>query len=317
MFNPTSTTSVVDTEFVTTSGVTQPAPFQGIVVLPHQTVTAEVGTYVQDQQSIATSVVARSGQIVADELQVVSTGGVQGTALRLGTPGPVRHWVIPRTVDLTNGSSAVSVFNPTAMPEKVRVSTHLQNGSLFPDQAEVGPDTLWQVNTGTSSQIPALVNFSVIAEVVGAGDGIVVDRTVSAPSTSAAPQWGGLVALSSLEQGTPGEHVRSWIVPAPRTAGASPVAGARPFQLVVTNSGDHAVNVAVDRLSSSGPVALGPGSTFSLAPGAFAVIGPEAFAFRSDTLVLRASGPIGAVRDELPAAMPGVVSIEAIPEYRG
>jgi hypothetical protein len=153
LFNPTSTPDVVDMSFVTPAGVVHPINFQGLVLQPDQTQMEAVSAYVQNQARVSTSVVARTGRIVASELQLVA-GNSSGVAIVSGTPGAEPQWSIPQSLELQGGSSSIDIFNPGPETEAVTVQARLASGPLAPFRATVLPDTTWQIATSAQTRIP-------------------------------------------------------------------------------------------------------------------------------------------------------------------
>ena len=129
LFNPTSTPDVVDLTFVTPTAVVHPISFQGIVLQPGQTQVEDVGAYVQDQSSVATTVTTRTGRLVAGETQVFG-GGLSGLALVPGAPRAEPHWSIPQSQEVVGGASSIDIFNPGQTAETVTVHARLASGPL-------------------------------------------------------------------------------------------------------------------------------------------------------------------------------------------
>ncbi len=311
LFNPTATAAVVDLGFVTSQGLTEPQPFQGILVNPGRLVVAGVASYVQDQKSIGTIVMARSGRVVAEELQEHVVDGVSGLSLRLGAPSPVGRWYVPRTVDVTGGSSALTVLNPTDRSEEVTVHVQLGSGPVAPFTDTLAADSLWTLPVSSASRVPANTTYAVEVTATG-GPGVVVDRTVQSSTAGALPQWGAVTAVSEVATAAPSGR---WIVPSPLVATAPPVAGIGPLALGLQNTGNHDVIVTVYRSTPQGLRRLAGVSKLRIPPGVFTVIEQDVLApAGDDALVLEADGPLAAVEDAVPAGVPGAVALAAIPQ---
>ncbi|MGH9093457.1 MAG: DUF5719 family protein, partial [Acidimicrobiales bacterium] len=310
VFNPASSPAVVDLAFATPAGVMRPQPFEGMVVAPGQLVVAGVASYVQDRSSVATIVRARSGRVVASELQVRDAGGRSGLSLRLGSPAPQATWTVPRTVHVTGSDTTLEVFNPTARAQKVTVSVHLPSGPVAPYVQQVAPDATWALDTGRSTRIPANTDFA--TTVTASGPGVVVDREVAGPTCGAAPQWGTVAAVGGS---TTAVGSRRWILPTADAPATPAEAGAAPFALALQNPGAGDVTVTVDRLTPAGPRRLGRVPTLRIPGGAFTVVEPTTLGKAgTDPLVVRSSGPVSAMEDATPAAMPGVVALAGVPQ---
>ncbi len=311
LFNPTATAAVVDLGFVTSQGLTEPQPFEGILVNPGRLVVAGVASFVQDQKSIGTIVMARSGRVVAEALQEHVVNGVSGLSLRLGAPSPAGRWYLPRTVDVTGGSSALTVLNPTDRPEQVTVHVQLGSGPVAPFTDSLPADSSWTLPVSSASRVPANTTYAVEVTATG-GPGVVVDRTVQSSSAGAVPQWGTVTAVS--DAGTTAPSGR-WIVPSPLVATTPPVAGIGPLALNLQNTGIRDVIVTVYRSTPEGLRRLAGVSKLRIPPGVFTVIEQDVLAQAgSDALVLEADGPLAAMEEGVPAGVPGAVALAAIPQ---
>lgn len=230
LFNPTSTPDVVDVSFATLKGVVHPINFQGIVLQSGEMQVEPVSPFVQEQASVATIVKARTGRLVASELQVFSGDGT-GLALVPGSPHAERNWTIPLSEEIATGSSSIEVFNPGPATQEVTVRATLSSGPLSPFRARVFPDTSWVLSTGAQTRIPDGDPYSAVIEASG-GSGVVVGRVIAAPSSLQAPQDGMSMAVGSLTSATPSGR---WVVPSAGSATEPAVAGATPADLGVTN----------------------------------------------------------------------------------
>jgi len=166
LFNPTSTPDVVDLSFATAQGVVHPINFQGIVLHSGQTQVESIAPFVQDQASIATTVSTRTGRLVASELQLL-TGNGSGLAIVPGSPQLEREWVIPRSAEVSEGSSSIDVFNPGPTAEEVTIRTALGSGPLSPFSARVSADSTWVLSTSAETRIPVGDPYSAVIEATG------------------------------------------------------------------------------------------------------------------------------------------------------
>jgi len=309
LYNPTATDAVVDLSFATPSGIQQPAPFEGLVVEPGHVLVAGVASYVQNQDSVSATVVARSGRVVATELQQYTGSTQSGLSLRLGVLGPAGRWAFPRSVDVTGGDTSFTIFNPTSAPEQVRAAMRIPSGAIAPFQQSVPADSAWILNTQTASRIPANADFTTTITATGAG--VVVDRAVLASSAAAPPQWGAVPGVSGPTIAAP---TRTWIVPTPQLPASPPVAGATPYALAVQNPESTPVTVTFTLITPNGLKSLAAMPTRSLGPGQFFVIEQPAFA-RAETFAVRvhATGGVAVMEDAVPAGMPGVVVMPGVP----
>ncbi len=321
LYNPTSTVAVVDMTFATPSGISQPQPFEGIVVAPGSLAVEQIDHYVQDARSVSTVVSVRTGSVVAAALQTVSSNGSHGLSVRLGSPQPERAWALPRSIDLTGGLSVVTVFNPTSRSERVRIDVRPFRSPPASFTQFVAPTSAWVLETSGQNRIPDAIPFLATVRVVGRGAGVVVDRSVDAPSSFGGPQFGAMSALG-LTSGTPG--ATSAVLPGPGTDAHPAVNGAAVATLDLYNPGSrgssatvwairgsHLVRVARAEVAAGRAVSLA--STASTGVQRAAGMGRVGFA----PLVVTASEPLLVLEDLVPAATAGVVSLPAVGRASG
>lgn len=275
VYNPSSDLAVVDLSFVTPSGVTSPQPFQGLVVGPGRVSEVTVGRYVQNEPAVATVVSARSGAVVAGELQLYGPAGAAGVAIRLGAPSPSPVWDLPRSQDQVGGSSQLVIFNPSSRTEHVRVDVRLASGPVAPFTQVVGPDSVWDLQTGNELRIPPGVGYAM--RVHASGSGVVVARVGAGTPGGPGAQWGDGIVVPGVGTST----ALRWVVPA---VGQAPGARGGPLVVAVDNPGRRAVRVTLWWFSPSGArrvrhVRVGAGSFSQFGAGA----GP---------LVVSADGPV-------------------------
>ncbi|HVC14253.1 MAG TPA: DUF5719 family protein [Acidimicrobiales bacterium] len=308
LFNPTPNLAVVDLSFVTGSGLTTPAPFQGLVVRPWTLRTLTVGAYVQNQSSVATVVDARAGAVVAGELELFGPGGTAGVALALGSPATSARWHLPSAENATGGASELSVFNPTRRGERVVVAMRLPAGPVEPFSQMLGPKSVWTLTT--SDELRVAVQEPYTVEVQASGPGVVVAQTGAGAPAGPVPWWSADVAVSGPQESASHRWLVAAIPPVTAQATTADVAsGARVAHarssLVIENPAHHAVAVRVTWWSRSGAGHLrrvrvpAAGRTTLAAPA-----GPA---------VVAADGPLAVMGDASPTGSAGVFGVPAIP----
>lgn len=306
LYNPDTTVAVVDLGFVTPTGETQPAPFEGLVVAPDQVVVAEVASYVQNESSVATMVDARSGRVVAEELQEYSVNGITGLSLQLGAPASEDRWFEARNVDQSGGETNLTVFNPSASSEPVTVRVRLSSGPVSPFSRVMAPLSTWTLDVSASIRIPQNVDYT--AHVVAPGAGVVVGRALESGSLGASPQW-GTAAAQPASVVTAASHV--WVLPDPGVS--SPVSGAARFALDLQNPSAGPVRVTVYSIEPGGrehrlTAVTIPADRFGV------LTQPSLSAAAGHPLAVRASGALAVAEDATPAGMPGVVVMPGMPQ---
>jgi hypothetical protein len=306
LFNPTSTPDVIDLNFVTPSGPTTPINFQGIVLQPGQTQAENVSAYVQNQPSVATTVSTRTGRVVASELEVLSGNG-SGLAIVPGSPRPEPQWSIPESIELAGGTSSVDVYNPGSTTEVVTVRTRIDSGSPAPFVDRVLPYSIWVLHTSNQTRIPDGDVYDTVVTATG-GSGVVVGRTVAAPSAAPAPQDGMSTAVDSLTADQPG---RLWLVPSPGSTSMPAIPNVLPAHLSLVNPSGATENYVVSVLLPRGgrTIALG-----TLRPFTFISLGDSSlFAAGLSPFLVSSSGPLYVTEDMGPTGTYGVATMPGIP----
>jgi len=311
LYNPDATDAVVDLTFVTSAGVTQPSPFQGLVVGPGRVVVAGIASYVQNQASVATIVDALSGQVVADQLQEYAVNQITGVSIALGSPATRTRWFVPRSVNVTGGETNLNVFNPTSSTVPVTVRIRLASGSVMPFTRRLAPSSAWTIDASAAIRIPTNADYAV--EVDAGRPGVVVDRALESSSSGSAPQWGTVPAVD-LGSATVS---RRWVLPDP-TPG-NPQTGAGPFALALQNPSGRTLGVTVSALGATGPGGRGAGGRsldrVVLPPRGYDVLERSSLtAGLGSPLVVDADGPLAVAEDAVPAGMPGVVVMPGVPQ---
>jgi hypothetical protein len=306
LFNPTSTPDVVDLSFVTPAGLTHPINFQGIVLPPGATQVEDVGAFVQNQTTVSTTVAARTGRIVATELQVFS-GSAAGLAILAGAPQPERRWAIPLSIEPAGGMSNIAIFNPGPTTEQVTLRARLATGPLAPLTSRVLPDATWILSTSSQTRIPKGDAYSSLIEATG-GSGVVVGRGVDAPDGAQSPQVGVTNALDALTFRSPS---RLWVVPPPGSAKGPAIAGVIPDHVALANPTGKVERYIVYVMTPSGTRRITSGE---LSPSAFVSIGNATlFGAGLNPLLVSATSALSVSEDVGPTGTYGVVTMPGIP----
>jgi hypothetical protein len=295
LFNPAATDAVVNVSLVSsTAGYLAPAAYQGIDVAPGSLVTENIGDHAPDDAAIATEVSTLSGGIVATELESAGTPGDGGVSITLGSPAPASQWVFPQNTEISGGTVAFHVLNPTTHPAAVSVAIGLSQGAgAEPLAMSVPAQSLVTLNAESQTRIPTGVPYSLTF--TSRGTGIVVSREVSAPAGSPAP-----TPEIGDTSGVPGGTTR-WLLPAVVAPGTQAYSlavvdlGTRPATATITTpSGRTVAGLAPRRVVPGSPLVIGPGlgPTFGTVP--FDVVSDQ---------------PVAVELDPLPVAEPGVVVV--------
>lgn len=249
LLNPYPTDSIVDLSFSTEQGVETPQAFEGLDVPPGGLVAAPLGTHLRRRANIATTVTARTGNVVAWESEVVTPPAkgapligtpaasapladpafpVAGAAVTLGAPSAGTSWVWPDGVSGAGFDEEYVIFNPGPQTAEVRLSVGLEHGSVEPFEMSVGPYQYVTEVSGQQTSIPAGIPHT--ATLVSTnGVPVVAARTVAAGNSGSgtggrngigeilgarlfAPDW--LVPYSAADA----THLEAVVVSNPGTA---------------------------------------------------------------------------------------------------
>lgn len=188
LVNPFPVAAVVDVSFVTNQGPEQPLQLQGVVVPARGLSALNLGAVLLQRADIATTVVARAGQVVAWETERVLAPRpgapfsglnpvlpVPGVALSTGL-APSRSWWWPSAGEGAGVTETYEVYNPAAVPAKVELQ--LLPGGQGTGSAHgfsVGPDSLYALTT--NGQPWALPGVSYTAHLESSAP-VVAERSV-------------------------------------------------------------------------------------------------------------------------------------------
>jgi hypothetical protein len=306
LLNPTSSPVVVDLGFMTPTGSVQPVNYQGIVVGPGTTLAEDVASEVQNAASVSTVVSARTGRIVASEVQTYA-GASAGLSVVPGLSQPASHWAIPLAQESSGGTSAIDVFNPGQAAEDVTVHLRLASGPLAPLTNTVAPGQTWVATTSHETRIPDGAGYSAEVDATG-GAGVVVSRAVVAPASATAPQAGVATAVDPLTSAPPTDE---WVAPPPGTQSSPAVSGATRDALALLNVGDSAETFEAYAVTPGHRRLLATGT---LAPGMSAVVtGSNLAAAGFEPIMVHAGGPMAVSENFTPSGGVGVVAMAGVP----
>lgn len=298
LFNPSATTATADVDLVSaTAGYLQPPAFQELSVAPRSLVTVDVGDHDLDDPSVAVEVTALAGSLVADELELSPASGAEGTALLLGTAVPASRWCFAQTTDVAGAGERFVVLNPSGRAARVRVTFSLAGATSSPLTVSVGGQSTATVSAGGQTRLPAAVPYATCLQASG-GTGVVVARSVQAPSDAPVPEVGEAPGQS--------EAATRWLV------SPVPAPGTGLWTLAVAATGTAPVRVTVRSLAGGAATVVPTALDRAVSPGAPLVLGP-ASPPPGTMLLVSATGPVTVEADAVPAGVPGVVVVPAYP----
>src|ERR1700688_1063366 len=298
LFNPNATDAVVNISLgSSTAGLLQPAAYQGIDVAPGSLVTENIGDHAPDDGALATEVSTLSGAVVATELESVGTSGAGGISLTTGTTAPSSLWAFPQNTDLTGGTVAFHVLNPSARSAHVSVAIGLSKGvAAQPLTMQVPAQSVATLVAENVTRIPTNTPYALTF--TSTNTGIVVGRQVTSPSRVPAP-----VPEDGDVPGVPGGSTR-WLLP------GLVLPGTRAWALAVVDLGARTATVRV--VTPNGHAIAGR-SAQRVEPGSPLVIGPNPGPpFGTAPFEVLADQPVAVELDALPVAGPGVVVVPSL-----
>ena len=211
LFNPFPGEASVDLTFETEDGTRTPQQFQGLVVPGGRVIAVDVGAVVTLRDQIATTVRARNGRIIAEQILISdgTDGSPEGLTTVLGAPAPADSWVFPDLGAPAPGrTSTMSVLNPGEEEADVEVQIFLDepavNGTVEPFTLSVGPTRYGAVDLYEDGRIPAGIGAWVLVRTTN-GVQVVAERLDGGNADAAEP---GLAAVV----GSP-IQAQEWILP--------------------------------------------------------------------------------------------------------
>ena len=291
LFNPFGDDAIVALSFLTDAGFQAPNALQSVVVPRRSRISIPVHQQVIRRDRVATSVVARTGRVIAEEtLRFDGTGadGRKGLAVMLGVTGPAPRWRFAFGDSRAGIAESIAIANFAAIPTEVSVGIRLDSHlALEPQTVMVPARSVIRVDVGGRAP-------------VGAGYSVEVRATRATPVTvSAFVSWsaGGITGVASTSGSTSAS--KRWAFAAAQLDQTDAVlsvvnVSVRPItvELYSYNAGDP-------NSPKSGPavaVPVGERRTFTMAqlglpPGRVTVLAADGFFVAERTIIgTKASG---------------------------
>lgn len=305
LLNPYRQAAVVDLSFTTENGLEEPGSLQGIVIPADSLVTEDLASALPRRSRIATTVLARSGRVVAWKTEAIdpptkgepifgatqTTGKaaldpvppVGGLTVTLGASSPRTRWwwadgeVAPGVTD------EYLIYNPEHRTARVSLAVHLEAGRAEPLKLSVAAQGVASIVANQQSRIPVDVPFSATLTSTN-GVAVVAERDVSAIAPSTRAGLGELL-------GDP-VAARQWLL------GGGTASAATDEFVVITNPGKDAVTVSFGELSGGARIPVPTLGGLRIDPGArLSVNVNQATHQLNNALVVQATGPVVVERD--------------------
>jgi hypothetical protein len=227
LFNPFPDDTVVDITTSTDEGRANPSKLQGLPVAAGTTTFVELGQFVRYRAVTAVSVVARTGRLVVDRIQVFDgTAGRQGEALALAAPEPAEVWYFPEGLWQDGVAETWHVYNPTS--EEAEVSLEIVPDAGDPPEPydlTVPPRTQLVIPAGEDRVPKGVAHSSTIRSLNGIG--VVAEREVDVRKPAPRRGWSSALGAPLAARtwvfpvGEANENTDEWIVA--HNPGARPV----------------------------------------------------------------------------------------------
>jgi hypothetical protein len=269
LFNPFPGEATVDLAFDTPDGARTPQEYQGIVVPGGSVVVKKVSDVVTLRDEVSTTVSARSGRVVAEQVQALEgrEGGPKGLTATLGATAPSPVWSFPMSAPGgVDAGESVAVFNPGDTDTDVLVQVQLDapevNGTVEPFEVSVPAHRFAVVDVSADERVPPGVAHWLVVSTPG-GSEIVAQRTLT----------GGAGGGYSTTIGMPVVATR-WLSP------VANIAGATSPQLSVANPSPTETATFTVRRSGAGSSGDVDGAVdLTVAPGQRVVIALDGAGF--------------------------------------
>ena len=221
LFNPFQDSAVVDIEFATDDGIRSPSAYNGLIVAPNSALYLDVGAQAPRWAQLATSIKARSGQLVAGKLQAYDgSQGIVGASTTLGSAALQHQWLFPYGSQ-ANQPTAYVIYNPGEAEARVEVDFRLDFDSVTPTELRIPPGQRYTVavNVPADPDLRQQLPFHVAEytpDPSGELDSGELDGELDSEPDSAEPAGGPGGATDGVELGITGQ---SSVVPVTLTEG--------------------------------------------------------------------------------------------------
>jgi len=289
LFNPFPDEAVVDLLFETDTDTRQPPELQGLVVPPRSVRVVDVSAVVTVRQQLSTVVTARSGLVIAEQIESVGDDSdvPKGLTTLLGAPSSATAWSFADGRPLADGIDVSFVlFNPgqDAIDAEVQlvVDDPAVNGFVEPYALSVRPGQFSVVDLRQDNRLPSGLGWSAIVR-----------------SVSGQPLVAARVVRSVVADGSGGRtmSIGSQVVATEWDLALGGVAGGSPATVAVLNGGATDVTVTVTVVSAGEQRPVDGLSDVPIAAGARAVFDLGTAVDPSTTsLRVVASGPVAVER---------------------
>lgn len=265
VFNPFPGEATVDVSFDTEDGARNPQQLQGMVVPGGRVVIVDVSAVVTLRERVATTVSARVGRVVAEQVQGSEgrEGRDHGLSAVLGATAASEIWTFPVSAptSMTFGES-VALFNPGDADSDVEVQVVLDAqgsaGGVEPFRATVPAHRAVVVDLDADFRIPRSVGRWMIVRTTDGGS-VVAERWLGAPRTA---NGGGLALSMGVPVGATNWYGTLGVIPE-ATAGSLVIVNPSPTEVVTIDLRLHTRGRTVDVIAQTN-VRIAPGGRVAI-----------------------------------------------------
>lgn len=189
LYNPFADDAIVDVRVTTDEGRVDPPDLEGMVVEAGTLSMIDMGAHVRRRPSVATTVAARTGQLVVDRVQAFDgTEGRHGLALGPAVPRPATGWWFPQGFWSADTTERFHVYNPGTGDAVATIELTLDSGApVEPVELTIGPRSVVAFDVGADGRVPAGVGYAAVVRSAN-GVPVVVEREQSSPAMPS-PGW--------------------------------------------------------------------------------------------------------------------------------
>ena len=319
LFNPFPDRAVVKFTFSTDEGIREPQALRGVLVPARSLVAVNATDLVPRFSSVATTIEAQAGRVVAGRLQLFDgSEGLEGLTAGPGIPEPQTQWVLPTGPADANVADHIVLYNPSdqvaAADIRVRVDVLDLGDALAPFEVSLAPQQRMALVLGNedayplpaapfsyraAESLPMGVGFWAAVQVYN-GVPIVVER-VAAASAATFP------AGVATTVGTPATAVRHVI-------SGNRADGAEVALVVVNPSPDSIARVTVSQVADGRITPIAQLDPREVAPYSRLVV-PVDQLIDGDSyaLLVESSQPVAVSRSLLARSGTGMASGNSVP----
>jgi hypothetical protein len=300
LFNPFPDDAVVDISTSTDEGRSNPSKLQGLPVEAGTTAFVELGQFVRYRAVTAVSVVARTGRLVVDRIQVFDgSNGRQGMSLALAAPVPAEVWYFPDGLAQPGVAEAWHVYNPTAEEAQVTLEVVPAVGDPpEPYDVTVPPRTQMVIPATEDRVTPGVAHSSTIRSLNGVP--VVAERELDVRKPSLRRGW-------SSALGSP-LAARRWVLPIGEANENT------DEWIAVHNPGARRLTVSVYALANGQRLAIEGLQDLKVGPaGRLAIRLGDHISRTPLPIVVEATGAVAVERDAYAVGRTGISTIIGIP----